>query len=359
MERVTVDLASRSYDIVIGSGLLDRASTYESLPRAGRAAIVTNDTVGPLYADRLESELRGRYDGVVRIVLPDGEGHKDWHAVETVIDALLDAGCGRQTMLFALGGGVVGDVAGFAAASYMRGIPFVQVPTTLLAQVDSSVGGKTGINHARGKNLIGAFHQPRLVVADLDTLDTLPARELAAGLAEVIKYGPIADARFFDWIEANIGALAARDKPALLQAVKKSCELKASVVRDDEREAGSRAVLNFGHTFGHAIEVGTGFGTWLHGEAVAVGMVMAAELSVRLGLLPASQAARLGAVLRAAGLPTVGPKLDPDRYRELMAHDKKADDSGVRYVLLDRMGHALLRAAPDAMVQQVIMDLSA
>jgi 3-dehydroquinate synthase len=358
MERVTVDLGSRSYPIEIGSGLLDRSSTYESLPKANRAAIVTNEAVAPLYAGRLERALSERYEGVVRIVLPDGEAHKGWASVEAVFDALVDARCTRQTVLFALGGGVVGDIAGFAAASYMRGVPFVQVPTTLLAQVDSSVGGKTGINHARGKNLIGAFYQPRLVVADLDTLDTLPTREFAAGLAEVIKYGPIIDAPFFEWIETNIEALAARDKSALLHAVKRSCELKARVVGDDEREAGSRAILNFGHTFGHAIEAGVGFGTWLHGEAVAAGMVMAAELSVRLGLLAPAHAARLVAVLKKAGLPTLGPRLAADRYDELMALDKKADDSGVRYVLLDGLGRAVVQGAPSELVRQVIADLS-
>ena len=357
MERVIVDLESRSYPIEIGTGLFDRSSIYESLPRSNRAAIVTNETVAPLYADRLERALAKRYEGVVRVVLPDGEAHKGWSSVEAVFDALVDAGCHRQTLLFALGGGVVGDIAGFAAASYMRGIPFVQVPTTLLAQVDSSVGGKTGINHPRGKNLIGAFHQPLLVVADLDTLDTLPAREYTAGLAEVIKYGPIVDAPFFDWIEANTEALVGRDKAALLHAVKKSCELKARVVGDDEREAGSRAILNFGHTFGHAIEAGLGFGTWLHGEAVAAGMAMAAELSVRLGLLPSAQAARLTTVLRKAGLPTVGPRLAPDRYVELMALDKKADASGIRYVLLDGLGRAVVRAAPSDLVRQVVADL--
>ena len=257
-------------------------------------------------------------------------------------------------MLYALGGGVVGDITGFAAACYMRGVPFVQVPTTLLAQVDSSVGGKTAINHPAGKNMIGAFYQPRRVICDLDTLRTLPQRELLAGLAEVIKYGPIADAGFLDWLEQHLDALLARDPEALAHAVRRSCEIKAWVVGQDERESGLRAILNFGHTFGHAIEAGLGYGVWLHGEAVACGMVMAAALSVRLELVPQAFADRLVRLIERAGLPVRGPALGASRYLELMRVDKKAEAGEIRFVLLDAPGHAVLRAAPDALVRDVL-----
>src|SRR5262249_51053333 len=253
---------ARSYEIRIGPGLLGGAESYAGLPKARDAVIVTNTVVGPLYAAALKEALAAWYPRIHVVELPDGEAHKDWQTLNHVFDALLSSGCDRKTVLFALGGGVVGDMTGFAAACYMRGVPFVQVPTTLLAQVDSSVGGKTAINHPRGKNMIGAFYQPLRVVCDLDTLDTLPPRELSAGLAEVIKYGPIADPAFLDWIEHNIDALMARDKAALAYAVKRSCEIKAGVVGQDERESGLRAILNFGHTFGHAIEAGPGHGGW-------------------------------------------------------------------------------------------------
>ncbi len=274
-ESVHIELAERSYDITIGAGLLDHADAWSSLPRAHAALIVTNSTVAPLYAKRLQEALASQYACVHTVVLPDGEGYKNWQTLNLIFDALLGHGCDRKTVLFALGGGVVGDMTGFAAASYMRGVPFVQVPTTLLAQVDSSVGGKTAINHPLGKNMIGAFYQPERVVCDLDTLKTLPARELSAGLGEVIKYGPIADMAFLDWIESNLSELQAREPQALAHAVKRSCEIKAWVVGQDERETGLRAILNFGHTFGHAIEAGLGYGAWLHGEAVGCGMVMA------------------------------------------------------------------------------------
>ena len=284
----------------------------------------------------------------------DGEAHKDWPTLNLIFDRLLAKGCDRHTVLFALGGGVVGDMTGFAAACYMRGVPFVQVPTTLLAQVDSSVGGKTAINHPAGKNMIGAFYQPQRVVCDLDTLRTLPARELRAGLAEVIKYGPIADAGFLDWIEARLDDLLAGDADALAHAVRRSCEIKAWVVGQDERESGLRAILNFGHTFGHAIESGLGYGQWLHGEAVACGMVMAAQLSVRLGLVPDALAARLQRLIERAGLPVRGPALGADRYLELMRVDKKAQAGEIRFVLVDEPGRAVLRAAPDALVREVL-----
>ena len=354
LQRVGIDLAERSYDILIGPGLLDAADSYQGLPRAEHAVIVSNPAVAALYADRLAAALGRRYPKLVRVELPDGEAHKDWSSLNRIFDALLGAGCDRRTLLFALGGGVVGDVAGFAAACYMRGVPFVQVPTTLLAQVDSSVGGKTAINHPLGKNMIGAFHQPLRVVADLDLLDSLPPREVSAGLAEVIKYGPIADDAFLGWIEDHLEALRALDKPALAYAVKRSCEIKAAIVGRDEREAGLRAILNFGHTFGHAIEAGLGYGAWLHGEAVGCGMVMAADLSSRLGLVESGYVQRLLRIVERAGLPLRAPALGADRYLELMRLDKKAEAGAIRFVVIEAPGHAAVREAPDAMVRAVI-----
>ncbi len=356
-QRVNISLGERSYPIVIGTGLLGDAATYAQLPGAATALIVSNTTVAPLYAAQLQSALQARYPRVLLLELPDGEAHKDWAHLQLIFDTLLQHGCDRKTVLFALGGGVVGDMCGFAAASYMRGVPFVQVPTTLLAQVDSSVGGKTAINHPLGKNMIGAFYQPQLVVCDLDVLATLPKRELSAGLAEVIKYGPIADLAFLDWIEEALPALLARDPLALAHAVQRSCEIKAHVVGQDEREAGLRAILNFGHTFGHAIEAGMGYGQWLHGEAVGCGMVMAAELSQRLGLIDAALSARLKRLVQAAGLPAQGPRLAADnagRYLDLMRLDKKAQAGQIKFVLIDPPGSAAVRAAPDALVRQVI-----
>ena len=355
---VRIDLGDRSYPIAIGSRLLDDAATWAQVPRAAAALIVTNTTVAPLYAQRLQAALAGRYAAIHTVVLPDGEAHKTWETLNLVFDALLSQGCDRKTVLFALGGGVVGDITGFAAASYMRGVPFVQVPTTLLAQVDSSVGGKTAINHPLGKNMVGAFYQPQLVVCDLDVLKTLPARELSAGLAEIIKYGPIADPAFLDWIEAKLDALLAGDAAALAYAVQRSCEIKAWVVGQDEREAGLRAVLNFGHTFGHAIESGMGYGAWLHGEGVGCGMVMAARLSQRLGLIDEAQVQRLTHLIARAGLPTVGPVLDTKdnagRYLALMRVDKKAEGGEIKFVLIDGLGRAVVRGAPDALVREVI-----
>ena len=357
-QTVSIDLQDRSYRIAIGAGLFDNALTYAELPGASSALIVSNSTVAPLYAQRLHAALQGKYRNVVQVTLPDGEEFKTWQTLNLIFDALLQNRCDRKTVLFALGGGVVGDMTGFAAASYMRGIPFVQVPTTLLAQVDSSVGGKTGINHPLGKNMVGAFYQPLKVVCDLGTLQTLPQRELSAGMAEVIKYGPIADLAFLTWIEDNIDALMARDATALAHAVKRSCEIKAWVVGQDEREAGLRAILNFGHTFGHAIEAGLGYGQWLHGEAVGCGMVIAAHLSQRLGLIDAAWVKRLTLLIEKAGLPVAGPRLSIDdnagRYLELMRVDKKAEDGAIRFVVLDGPAHALVRSAPDALVREVI-----
>ena len=355
---VQIDLGQRSYPILIGSGLLGSAATWPALPRASAALIVSNTTVAPLYAERLAARLGGHFARVHRVELPDGEEHKDWQTLQRIFDVLLANACDRKTVLFALGGGVVGDMAGFAAASYMRGVPFVQVPTTLLAQVDSSVGGKTAINHPLGKNMIGAFYQPQRVVCDLDTLATLPARELSAGLAEVIKYGPIADMAFLNWIESNLAALLARDPAALAHAVRRSCEIKAAVVGQDERESGLRAILNFGHTFGHAIEAGLGYGAWLHGEAVGCGMVMAATLSQRLGLVAPEFVGRLRALIAAAGLPVRGAVLDgtdnAGRYLQLMGVDKKAEAGEIRFVLIDRPGSAVVRSAPQALVREVV-----
>ncbi|MEQ1805967.1 MAG: 3-dehydroquinate synthase [Burkholderiaceae bacterium] len=352
--RVPIDLGERGYDIVIGAGLLDESSSWHGLPQAATVAIVTDSNVAAFYAGRLKASLSRQYAKVLLIELPAGEAHKDWATTNSIFDALLGAGCDRKTLLFALGGGVVGDVAGFAAACYMRGIAYVQVPTTLLAQVDSSVGGKTAINHPAGKNMIGAFYQPLRVVADIDTLASLPQREVVAGLAEVIKYAPIADARFLDWIEEHLAELLARDPAAVQWAVRRSCEIKASVVGRDEREAGLRAILNFGHTFGHAIETGLGHGQWLHGEAVGCGMVMAADLSARLGLIDAAYARRLQRLIGAAGLPQRGPALGANRYLELMRLDKKAEGGEMRFVVIDAPGRAAVRAVPDQLVIDVI-----
>ncbi|MGE0347661.1 3-dehydroquinate synthase [Hydrogenophaga sp.] len=357
-QRVHIALGERSYEIVIGSGVLDAEASYGGLPRAAHAMIVTNPVVASLYGEVLAQALKGHYPLVHTVVLPDGEAHKTWESLNLIFDALLSNGCDRNTVLFALGGGVVGDMTGFAAASYMRGVPFVQVPTTLLAQVDSSVGGKTAINHPLGKNMIGAFYQPHRVLCDLDVINSLPGRELSAGLAEVIKYGPIADAAFLDWMEANLDALIARDPAALAFAVRRSCEIKAQVVSQDERESGVRAILNFGHTFGHAIEAGMGYGAWLHGEAVGCGMVMAARLSVALGLVDQTFVERLRRLVERAGLPVVAPVLDAQdnvgRYMALMRVDKKAEAGAIRFVVIDSVGHALVRSAPDEMVADVI-----
>jgi 3-dehydroquinate synthase len=353
-ETVTIELGVRTYEILIGAGILDSPASWQGLPKVTSVMIVTDTQVAPLYADRLATFLSNVYDRIDRIDLPAGEKHKDWTTANQIFEAMLRSGHDRKALLVALGGGVVGDVAGFAAACYMRGIAYVQVPTTLLAQVDSSVGGKTAINHPLGKNMIGAFHQPLRVIADLDTLKTLPRREVVAGLAEVIKYAPIADATFLDWIEVNLPALLALDTGALRYAIKRSCEIKAGVVGDDEREAGLRAILNFGHTFGHAIETGLGHGEWLHGEAVGCGMVMAADLSARLGLIGPEYAARLERVIAAAGLPVRGPALGEARYLELMRGDKKSEGGEIRFVVIESPGRAGVRPVPDALVASVL-----
>jgi len=351
---VHVQLDERSYSIAVGSNLLGATASYQALPRGSSALIVSNQTVAPLYGERLAAALAPLYPRVDAVSLPDGEAHKTWQTLQTIFDAMLAAHCDRSTTVFALGGGVVGDLAGFAAACYMRGVAYVQVPTTLLAQVDSSVGGKTGINHPSGKNMIGAFHQPLAVVADVDVLESLPDRELVAGLAEVIKYGAVADDAFLGWIEDSLPALLARDKPSLVQAVTRSCHIKARIVASDERESGLRAILNFGHTFGHAIETGTGHGTWLHGEAVGCGMAMAADLSARLGLIAPAHAARIARIVGAAGLPLRAPSLGVARYVELMRMDKKAEAGQIRFIVLEGPGKAAVRGADAALVAATI-----
>jgi 3-dehydroquinate synthase len=354
VQTVAVAAGEQRYDILIGAGLLADARSWQGLPKAQQALIVSNPVVEALHGAALRRALTPLYPRLGTLALPDGEAHKDWPTLNLIFDRLLAEGADRKTVLFALGGGVVGDMTGFAAACYMRGVPFVQVPTTLLAQVDSSVGGKTAINHPLGKNMIGAFYQPRRVICDLDTLTSLPAREMSAGLAEVIKYGPIADTAFLDWIEANLPRLLAREPAALAHAVRRSCEIKAAVVGEDEREAGLRAILNFGHTFGHAIEAGLGYGEWLHGEAVGCGMVMAADLSARLGLIDSAFAARISRLVQAAGLPLRGPALGAARYLELMRVDKKAEGGEIRFVVIESPGRAGVRAAPDELVARVI-----
>lgn len=355
MRTLTVALDARSYPIHIGAGLMARADLLLAHLKAPLAAIVSNETVAPLYLTGLASALRDQGVRVTEILLPDGEEHKNWQTLNRIFDALLENRCERATTIIALGGGVVGDLAGFAAATYQRGVPFIQLPTTLLSQVDSSVGGKTGINHPLGKNMIGAFYQPRLVLADTDTLKTLPERELSAGLAEVIKYGLIRDLAFFEWLEANMEKLRARDPEALTHAIECSCRNKAEVVAEDETETGVRALLNLGHTFGHAIEAGLGYGEWLHGEAVAAGMVMAAELSRRIGWLSQADVARTAALLRRAGLPVRGPVLGADRYMALMALDKKVAFGKLRLILLEALGKGVIRDdAPETEVRAAI-----
>ena len=351
---VAVDTPGGRYAIHIGSGVLHDADAWRDLPAAAQAMVVSNPTVHALHGAAVEAAIAPHYGRVGRVLIGDGERYKTWQTLDAVFDALLAHGCDRRTLVVALGGGVVGDVAGFAAACYQRGVPFVQVPTTLLAQVDSSVGGKTAINHPRGKNMIGAFHQPVRVVCDLATLATLPDRELRAGLAEVIKAAAVADAAFFAWLEAELPALLARDAAALAHAVRRSCEIKADVVGEDEREAGRRAILNFGHTFGHAIEAGVGYGGWLHGEAVACGMVIAASLSAELGRIDAALVDRLAALVARAGLPTEAPPLPDARWFELMAIDKKSQAGAIRYVLLDGLGAATVAPADTATVRRVI-----
>ncbi len=344
MQTLNVEFAERSYPIHIGQDLLNRADLILPHLKRKQVAVVTNTTVGPLYLEQLCRPLRHAGVSVIPIILPDGEQYKTAEILGKIYDALLENRCERGTTLIALGGGVIGDMTGYAAATFLRGVPFIQVPTTLLAQVDSSVGGKTGINHPLGKNMIGAFWQPKLVLADTRSLNTLPDRELSAGLAEIIKYGLIRDAEFFVWLEQNMHRLVARDPEALAYAIRRSCENKAAVVAADERESGERALLNLGHTFGHAIEAGMGYGVWLHGEAVAAGTMLAADLSRRLGWLGDDDLSRIAAIHRAAVLPTHAPQLGLDKYLDLMGLDKKVQDGKIRLILLQAIGKAVFTA---------------
>jgi len=351
---LTVSLGERSYPIHIGAGILSAAKLIaDELPQPN-AAIVTNEVVAPLYLTQLAEALGSHGIKTISIVLPDGEEFKNWQTLNLVLDRLMAEHSERKTTLIALGGGVIGDLAGFAAAVFQRGVPFIQVPTTLLAQVDSAVGGKTAINHPAGKNMIGAFYQPRAVIADTDTLNTLPERELSAGLAEVIKYGLIGDEEFFIWLEGHVEQLLARDPEALAFAIERSCADKARVVALDERESGPRALLNLGHTFGHAIEAGMGYGKWLHGEAVAAGMVMAARLSQRLGYLREDDVRRIASILQHARLPVDAPELPNERFFALMGHDKKVEGGRIRYVLLSRIGAAFVSEAAHDAVADVL-----
>ena len=357
METLTVSLGERSYPIHVGPGLVGQAGALLAplLPRP-RVVVVTNPVVAALWLAPLRAGLESAGIASESIVVPDGEGFKSWPTLQDLLTGLIEQKAERSTTLIALGGGVVGDLTGFAAAIYQRGMPFVQVPTTLLAQVDSSVGGKTGINHPLGKNMIGAFHQPRAVVIDTGCLSTLPPRELAAGLAEVIKTAAIRDREFFAWLEANIGRLMAREADALVHAVAQSCRVKAEVVSGDERETGERALLNFGHTFGHAIEAGVGYGQWLHGEAVAAGMVLAARLSERLGFIAGADVARLRTLIGQASLPVDAPRLGAERYFELMRRDKKVTAGTIRFVLLRGIGEAFVADDVDPDTLRAVLD---
>lgn len=348
MQTLKVGLAERSYPIHIGSGLLSRVDLILPFIPHRRVAIVSNTTVAPLYLAQLSQMLESNGVKVVPVVLPDGEQYKNFATLNLIYDALLTHRCERNTPLIALGGGVIGDMTGYAAATYLRGVPFIQIPTTLLSQVDSSVGGKTGINHPLGKNMIGAFYQPQLVLADIATLNTLSDQELRAGLAEVIKYGLIRDLPFLEWLETNMEKLLARDVSALQYAIARSCENKAEVVGNDERESGERALLNLGHTFGHAIENGMGYGVWLHGEAVAAGTIMAADLSRRMGWISEQDVSRIKQLFERAGLPVVAPHLDVEQYLQLMGLDKKIVDGQMRFVLLQGLGHAVISSAVPA-----------
>lgn len=348
MQTITVDFTSssekRSYPIHVGHGILQQTDLIVSCLPQKRVAIVSNTTIAPLYLDKLRAALETRGVASIPIILPDGEAYKNWETLNLIFDALLKNHCERKTAILALGGGVVGDLTGFAAATYLRGVPFIQIPTTLLAQVDSSVGGKTGINHPLGKNMIGAFYQPQLVLADSATLNTLPDRELRAGIAEIIKYGLIRDPGFFEWLEQNMHRLLARDPMTLNEAIRRSCENKAEIVASDEREKGVRALLNLGHTFGHAIENGMGYGVWLHGEAVAAGTILAAELSRRMKLISETDVNRIRKIFLQAGLPVVAPKMPVEQYLQLMMLDKKVESGKTRFIVLNRIGEAVMRA---------------
>jgi 3-dehydroquinate synthase len=352
---LNVALAERSYPIHIGPGMLNETELLLQHLKQKQVAIVSNTTVAPLYLEKIAQPLRNAGVQVVEIILPDGEQYKNSETLNLIYDALINARCERNTTLIALGGGVIGDLTGYAAATYLRGVPFIQIPTTLLSQVDSSVGGKTGINHPQGKNMIGAFYQPKLVLIDTDTLKTLPQRELSAGVAEVIKYGLIRDALFFDWLEVNMSKLMELDDAVVAEAVYRSCKNKADVVAADEKEAGERALLNLGHTFGHAIENAMGYGVWLHGEAVAAGTMMAANLSLRMGWLNTSDIQRMQALFQLAKLQYKPPALGVDKYLALMGLDKKVQDGKIRLILQQGIGHAVITSAYDAKALQLTL----
>jgi len=353
MQTLTVHLNDRSYPILIGSNLLQSQTVLAAHIPAGDVLLISNSVVAPLYADRVRQALPGRR--LVEVILPDGEAHKTLATASRIFDVMIANRLGRDVVVAALGGGVVGDLSGFVAACYQRGVSVVQLPTTLLADVDSSVGGKTAVNHPGGKNMIGAFHQPRAVIIDTDLLASLPARELSAGLAEVIKYGLIRDAVFFEWLESHIDALVARDPGALAHAIRRSCEIKAEIVSRDEREQGDRALLNLGHTFGHAIEAATGYVQWLHGEAVGLGLIAAADLSQRVGQLEGGQLRRLVSLLARAGLPVEAPKIGAERAFDYMRVDKKVKSGRVRLILLRGIGDAVMTADyPDAALQSTL-----
>ena len=348
MQTLKVELADRSYPIHIGRNLISDASLILPYLKHKHVAIVTNTTVAPLYLEQLSQSLQAAGVTVIAIILPDGEAYKNSTTLNTIYDTLLQNRCERSTTLIALGGGVIGDLTGYAAATYLRGVPFIQIPTTLLSQVDSSVGGKTGINHPLGKNMIGALYQPQLVLADIDTLQTLPAREFSAGMAEVIKYGLIRDAGFFDWLELNMASLMQLDEDTLSYAIFRSCQNKADVVAKDEHEQGDRALLNLGHTFGHAIENAMGYGVWLHGEAVAAGSMLAADLSRRMGWLSESEVTRIQNSFVAADLPITAPKLGVERYLDLMGLDKKVENGKIRLILQQGIGKSVITSDYDA-----------
>ena len=355
VELLRVDLGERSYDIVIGSNIIGSFQSWLPALAGKQAMVISNETIAPIYMDKVKSALESYQ--VDTATLPDGEQHKNLETLNLIFTALLESTHSRRTTLFALGGGVIGDMVGFAAASYQRGVDFIQLPTTLLSQVDSSVGGKTGVNHPLGKNMIGAFHQPRLVVIDVDTLSTLPDRELSAGIAEVVKYGLIYDRDFFVWLEENIDLLIRRDQSALIYAIKRSCEIKAEVVAQDEKEGGIRAILNLGHTFGHAIETASGYGNWLHGEAVATGMVMAVDFSHRMGWVDSQALIRTEALLAKAQLPLKPPsQMTVKQFLDLMAVDKKNIDKRLRLVLLQSLGNAVVTEDFDHKLLEILIE---
>jgi 3-dehydroquinate synthase len=354
MRTVNVSLPTAAYSIQIGSGLLENVEHIMAVLAQPRVMIVTNEKIAGLFLARLSLALAQKNIQVQHVILPDGEAHKNWHTLNIIFDAMLNMQCERNTTVIALGGGVIGDIAGFAAATFQRGVPYIQIPTTLLAQVDSSVGGKTGINHPMGKNMIGAFYQPKLVLADTVTLKTLPPRELSAGLAEIIKCSLINDPEFLSWLEQHMDSLVACDEEKLGYAIERACRNKVKVVMADEKEMGVRALLNLGHTFGHAIELGLGYGQWLHGEAVAVGLVMAAVASQHLGYLQQAEVTRLILLLQRANLPVQGPNLGMTRYMKLMAQDKKVQSGNIRFILLKALGEAFIGELPATVIEATL-----